>query len=74
MVSNQTLAAFCVHAGLHQYTYLESGDLKTAIQKYIGLLAEDRTKEHNSAEREHRLPGQYWLEVSMEPPKVRRAF
>ena len=70
MVSNQTLAAFCVHIGLHQHMYIDSGDLKTAIQKYVDFLWERQRTEHALAEQEQRLPGQYWLDVPMEPPKV----
>ena len=71
MVSNQTLAAFCVHVGLQQYLRMESRDLNTAIQKYIDFLEELRKKEYDFASREQRLPGQYWLDMPMEPPKVR---
>ena len=71
MVSNQTLAAFCVHIGLHQHMLLDSNDLKTAIQKYVDFLTELRKKEYDFAEREQRLPGQYWLDMPMEPPKAR---
>ncbi len=70
MVSNQTLAAFCVHQGLHNYLQLEAKDLSTAIKKYIDFLEELRKKEYDFAAREHRLPGQYWLDMPMEPPKV----
>ncbi|TBU32155.1 hypothetical protein BD311DRAFT_655259 [Dichomitus squalens] len=69
MVSNQTLAAFCVHVGLQQYLRMESKDLSTAIQKYIDFLEELRKKEYDFASREQRLPGQYWLDMPMEPPK-----
>ena len=41
------------------------------IQKYIDFLEELRKKEYDFASREQRLPGQYWLDMPMEPPKVR---
>nr|VWO96551.1 Ribonuclease 3 (EC (Ribonuclease III) (RNase III) [Ganoderma boninense] len=69
MVSNETLAAFCVHVGLQQYIHMESKELTAAIQKYMDFLAELRKKEYDFAERETRLPGQYWLDMPMEPPK-----
>ncbi|KAI1792952.1 hypothetical protein LXA43DRAFT_1003961 [Ganoderma leucocontextum] len=69
MVSNETLAAFCVYANLQQYIHMDSKELATAIQKYIDFLAELRKKEYDFAEREKRLPGQYWLDMPMEPPK-----
>ncbi|PIL36734.1 Dicer [Ganoderma sinense ZZ0214-1] len=69
MVSNETLAAFCVHVGLQQYIHMESKELTAAIQKYMDFLGELRKKEYDFAERENRLPGQYWLDMPMEPPK-----
>ena len=72
MVSNETLAAFCVHVGLQQYIYMDSKELTAAIQRYMDFLEELRKKEYDFAEREKRLPGQYWLDMPMEPPKVRR--
>ncbi|KAH9943037.1 uncharacterized protein BXZ73DRAFT_87473 [Epithele typhae] len=70
MVSNHALAAFCVHANLHHHIRFESPDLRDAIEKYVGALGALRKKEYTSAESEQRLPGQYWLELPMEPPKV----
>lgn len=72
MVSNETLAAFCVHVGLQQYIHMASKELTAAIQKYTDFLTELRKKEYDFAEREQRLPGQYWLDMPMEPPKVCR--
>ncbi|KAM5532423.1 hypothetical protein V8D89_013917 [Ganoderma adspersum] len=69
MVSNETLAAFCVHVGLQQYIHMDSKELTAAIQRYMDFLAELRKNEYDFAEREKRLPGQYWLDMPMEPPK-----
>lgn len=71
MVSNQTLAAFCVRIGLHQHLMLQSKDLSASIQRYIDFLEELQKKEYDFAARENRLPGQYWLDVPVEAPKVR---
>ena len=70
MVSNLTLAAFCVHQGLQQYLKMEAKDLGATISKYIDFLEELRKKEYDFAAREKRLPGQYWLDMPMDPPKV----
>ena len=51
--------------------YMDSKELTAAIQKYMDFLEELRKKEYDFAEREKRLPGQYWLHMPMEPPKVR---
>ncbi|KAI0829411.1 hypothetical protein BC628DRAFT_1360416 [Trametes gibbosa] len=69
MVSNRALAAFCVHTGLYQHLHFASEQLDDAISRYATALAELRQREYAAAAREERLPGQYWLEVSMEPPK-----
>ncbi len=71
MVSNETLAAFCVHIGLHQHLQVAANDLSTSIQKYIDFLNELRKKEYDFAAREKRLPGQYWIDSPLPAPKVR---
>ena len=70
MVSNRALAAFCVHAGLHRHLVLASDQLANAIAKYVEALEARRSREYELATRENRLPGQYWLDLPMEPPKV----
>ncbi|RDX53098.1 hypothetical protein OH76DRAFT_1344263 [Lentinus brumalis] len=69
MVSNETLAAFCVHIGLHQHLQVAANDLSTSIQKYIDFLDELRKKEYDFAAREKRLPGQYWIDSPLPAPK-----
>ncbi|CDO74080.1 hypothetical protein BN946_scf185043.g130 [Trametes cinnabarina] len=69
MVSNRALAAFCVHAGLHRYLVIASEQLRDAIARYVDFLEELRKKEYDFATRENRLPGQYWLDMPMDPPK-----
>ncbi|KAH9853812.1 ribonuclease III [Lenzites betulinus] len=69
MVSNRALAAFCVHTGLHAHLRFASEQLDDAIRRYAGALAALRQSEYAAAAREERLPGQYWLDVPMEPPK-----
>ncbi|KAI0751319.1 hypothetical protein C8Q80DRAFT_1098350 [Daedaleopsis nitida] len=69
MVSNQTLAAFSVHLGLHHQLQVDAKDLTSTIEKYADFLEELRKKEYDFAAREQRLPGQYWLDMPMEPPK-----
>ncbi len=71
MVSNETLAAFCVHIGLHQHLQVAANDLSTSIQRYIDFLEELRKKEYDFAAREKRLPGQYWIDSPVPAPKVR---
>jgi endoribonuclease Dicer len=68
MVSNSVLAAICVWAGLHEHLLYESYTLARCIQEYIEKLGAKRTEEYETAEREDRSPGQYWLDI--EPPKV----
>lgn len=68
MVSNSILAAVSVHYGLHHFLQIESDAVKRAIDVYIPELEEKQRAEYEDAEKEGRLPGQYWLEV--EPPKV----
>ncbi|KAI0334804.1 ribonuclease III [Cubamyces sp. BRFM 1775] len=69
MVSNRALAAFCVHAGLHRHLVLASDQLATAIARYVDALEARRSREYELATSENRLPGQYWLDLPMEPPK-----
>ncbi|KAL7282086.1 hypothetical protein ACG7TL_003555 [Trametes sanguinea] len=69
MVSNRALAAFCVHAGLHRYLVIASDQLRDTIARYVDALGELRQKEYDAATRENRLPGQYWLDLQMDPPK-----
>ncbi|KAI0352690.1 hypothetical protein OH77DRAFT_1428097 [Trametes cingulata] len=69
MVSNRALAALCVHAGLHRHLHLASEQLAGTIRRYVDALAELRAREYDASAREERLPGQYWLDVPMEPPK-----
>lgn len=71
MVSNETLAAFCVHIGLHKHLQLSANDLSSSIQKYVDFLEELRKKEYEFAARENRLPGQYWIDLPLPAPKVR---
>ncbi|KAI0366397.1 hypothetical protein BV20DRAFT_1002477 [Pilatotrama ljubarskyi] len=68
-VSNRALAALCVHAGLHRHLHLASEQLAGTIRRYVDALGELRQREYEAAAREERLPGQYWLDVPMEPPK-----
>ncbi|OJT13342.1 Dicer-like protein 1 [Trametes pubescens] len=69
MVSNRALAAFCVNTGLHRHLHFESDQLADAIQRYVTALTELREKEYEAVAREQRLPGQYWLDLPLEPPK-----
>ena len=68
MVSNSVLAAISVHYGLHKFLMIESESVKKAIDKYVPELEENQREEYALAEKEGRMPGQYWLEV--DPPKV----
>ena len=68
MVSNSVLAAVSVHYGLHKFLMIESESVKKAIDKYVPELEENQREEYALAEKEGRMPGQYWLEV--DPPKV----
>jgi endoribonuclease Dicer len=68
MVSNSVLAAISVHYGLHKFLMIESESVKKAIDKYVPELGESQHEEYALAEKEHRRPGQYWLDV--DPPKV----
>ncbi|KAI0649982.1 ribonuclease III [Trametes meyenii] len=69
MVSNRALAAVCVHLDLHRHLNAASEQLAGTIRRYVEQLGELRAREYDAAARENRLPGQYWLEMPMEPPK-----
>ncbi|KAH9843805.1 uncharacterized protein C8Q71DRAFT_698068 [Rhodofomes roseus] len=68
MISNETLAAFCVDAGLYQYFRHASPQVGTAITAYVDKIEKAKRDECASAERDGRLLGQYWLNTN--PPKV----
>ena len=68
MVSNTTLSTICVLTGLQQYMQYASSDLATAITAYKTKIHALRDEENRLADKERRLPRQFWLEV--EPPKV----
>lgn len=70
MVSNSTLAAICVYAGLHQHLLFESLAIESSIYAYSDKLDKARRADYARADREGTLPGQYWLDI--EQPKVRR--
>ena len=67
-MSNVTLAAVCVSAGLHEYLHYESAALAASIRAYAVDLTGNPEAEIRKAAEEHRPPGQYWIEI--EPPKV----
>ena len=69
MISNETLAAFCVDVGLFQYFRHASPEVGNAINTYVDKINKAKRDEYALAEREGREPGQYWLNTS--PPKVR---
>lgn len=69
MISNETLAAFCVDVGLYQYFRHASAEVGHAINIYVDKINKAKRDEYMSAQREGREPGQYWL--STNPPKVR---
>lgn len=68
MVSNSALAAVCVWAGLHEHLLFESYVLNADIKAYADDLKRRQETEYEDAQREGRIPGQYWVDV--EPPKV----
>lgn len=68
MVSNSTLAAVCVEAGLHEYLMFESLTLANGMDAYAAKIRQKQREEYALAERESRAPGQYWLDI--EGPKV----
>jgi len=72
MVSNATLAAVCVWAGLHEHLLFESHVLASDIQAYADNLKGRQEAEYARAQQEGRMPGQYWADV--EPPKVGADF
>ncbi|KZV65685.1 hypothetical protein PENSPDRAFT_737573 [Peniophora sp. CONT] len=67
MVSNATLAAVCVEAGLHEYLMFESLTLANGMDAYAARIKQKQREEYAEAEREGRAPGQYWLDI--EGPK-----
>lgn len=69
MVSNSTLAAVCVFAGLHNHLLFESQTIANSIQAYSDELDRASRTDHAQAQREGRQPGQYWVDI--EQPKVR---
>lgn len=71
MVSNSTLAAVCVYAGLHEHLLFESHSIESSIQAYSDELDKARRADYARAEREGSLAGQYWVDI--EQPKVRRS-
>ena len=68
MVSNTALAAICVTRGLHRHLLYDSLELAHNIDVYEGALKVRRSREYETATKENRRPGQYW--VDLEPPKV----
>lgn len=68
MVSNSALAAVCVWSGLHDHLLFESYNLATSIREYGIALKFKQNQEYETAAKEGRPPGQYWLEL--DPPKV----
>ncbi|KAH9938657.1 ribonuclease III domain-containing protein [Fomitopsis serialis] len=68
MISNETLAAFCVDVGLYHSFRHASPDVGAAISAYVDKVEKAKRDEYASAEQDGRLPGQYWL--STNPPKV----
>lgn len=68
MVSNNALATICVLTGLYETLQYASSDLATSITVYAAKIRALRDEEHKLAEKDHRLPRQFWLEV--EPPKA----
>lgn len=71
MISNETLAAFCVDVGLYNYFRHASPEVGAAISAYMHKIEKAKRDEYASAEQDGRLPGQYWLNTN--PPKVRSA-
>lgn len=68
MVSNSALAAVCVLSGLYRHLHYDSYPLGSSFETYIKRLEALRVQETESATREGRSPGQYWMDI--EPPKV----
>ncbi len=68
MVSNNVLAALCVYSGLHRHIVFQSSELAMSFEKYERVIRGKQAEEYALAEKEGRMPGQYWFEV--EPPKV----
>ncbi|KAI0303226.1 hypothetical protein BC826DRAFT_984082 [Russula brevipes] len=68
MVSNQTLGAICIEAGLHEHLMFESFELANKIRAYAESLRQKRDAEYELAKKEDRPLGQYWIEMT--PPKA----
>lgn len=68
MVSNSALAAICVLSGLYRHLHYDSYPLGSSFETYLKWLELRRVQETESATREGKSPGQYWLDI--EPPKV----
>lgn len=68
MVSNSTLAAICVHCGLHMHIMHASPSLGAKIDNYVKALHSARDKERALAHSEVRQPVQYWLELEHPKP------
>ena len=68
MVSNTTLATICVLSGLYKHLQFASSDLANQIAEHVTKIRTLHDEEHKAAEKENRLPCQFWVEE--EPPKV----
>ncbi|KAL4075936.1 hypothetical protein J3A83DRAFT_4088626 [Scleroderma citrinum] len=68
MVSNSVLAAVCVSSGLYKHLHYDSYPLGSSFAAYVERLELRRLQEIESATRQERSPGQYWLDI--EPPKA----
>lgn len=71
MVSNSALAALCVTCGLYEHLHHDMGSIRDNVNSYVMKLAECRRKEYAEAKSEGRPPGQYWINVNLDVPKVR---
>jgi endoribonuclease Dicer len=70
MVSNSTLAAFCVDSGLHEFLLHDSAETTKTLRSYVMRFEAGRAAEVEAAKKEERELGQYWVEI--EAPKVCR--
>ena len=68
MVENKTLAALCVHIGLHNHIIHNSSQVRDRITGYCKALERARAAEAALAQQEERSLSQYWLDVDC--PKV----
>jgi endoribonuclease Dicer len=69
MVSNATLAAICIHLGLHHYLIYQSHGLKSQIEKYdTEIQKRRRFEDHQLSLGKKPTIGGYWIDT--EPPKV----